>query len=350
MGLLGRRRVQDDRPRGRRTTKPAFVAKLGPDTGTLSAPAMCPTKKLSDGRTSRTVASPGSDSSTSGAGAPRNGPRFSSTIRSMFGGRGVSIEAESATNSSTVASASAGLNRRSKPIVVDALRAHALATQRARDVPGVDLDAVRELQQAMQAVEQTLGALVGLDRQVGPRSVADEQRVPGQQEPRLLGACPVGDRETAVLGPVPRRVNHVQPHAADVDRLPVGERFEGYAGSREGVDRDGHAVLEREAPVSGDVVRVRVGLQDADDPHVAPRRLLEVLLDRVCGVDDDGIAGFLVADQVGRAAEIVVDELREQHSAAQASRLEAELLGDHHALHLVGALADLEHLLVAVEP
>ena len=184
-------------------------------------------------------------------------------------------------------------------------------------MPGVDLDAVRELQQAMQAVEQTLGALVGLDRQVGPRSVPDEQRVPGQQEPRLLGTCPVGDRETAVLGPVPRRVHHVEPHAADVDRLPVGERFEGVRGLCEGVDRDGHAVLEREASVSGDVVRVRVGLEDADDPHVATRRLLEVLLDRVGRVDDDGIARVLVPDQVRRAAEIVVDELREQHSAAR---------------------------------
>ena len=118
------------------TTKPAFVAKLGPDTGTLSAPAMCPTKKLSDGRTSRTVASPGSDSSTSGAGAPRNGPRFSSTIRSMFGGRGVSIEAESATNSSTVASASVWLNRRSKPIVVEPFELMPLPHSEPATCPG----------------------------------------------------------------------------------------------------------------------------------------------------------------------------------------------------------------------
>ena len=48
---------------------------------------------------------------------PTNGPRLSSTMCSMFGGRGVEIAAESATNSSTVASASAALKRRSWPIV-----------------------------------------------------------------------------------------------------------------------------------------------------------------------------------------------------------------------------------------
>ena len=39
----------------------------------------------------------------------------------------------------------------------------------------------------------------------------------------------------------------------------------------------------------------------------------EVLLDRVRGVDDHGLARGLVADQVGRAAEIVVDELPKLH-------------------------------------
>ena len=71
-------------------------------------------------------------------------------------------------------------------------------------------------------------------------------------------------------------------------------------------------VLEREAPVPGDVVGVRVRLEHARDPHVPLLGLLEVLLDRVRGIDDHRLARGLVADQVGRAAEIVVDELRER--------------------------------------
>ncbi len=45
--------------------------------------------------------------------------------------------------------------------------------------------------------------------------------------------------------------------------------------------------------------------------HVA--RELEVLVDLEARVDDRGDAGLLVADQVGGAAEVVVDDLAEDH-------------------------------------
>ena len=41
-------------------------------------------------------------------------------MRSMFGGRGAEIPEDSSTNASTSSPASAGLKRRSNPIVVDA--------------------------------------------------------------------------------------------------------------------------------------------------------------------------------------------------------------------------------------
>ena len=80
-----------------------------------------------------------------------------------------------------------------------------------------------------------------------------------------------------------------------------------------GMDVDGAAVVEREAPVPGEVVGVRVRLEHAGQPHVPVRRLLQVLLDRVGRVDDDRDARVLVADQVRRAAEAVVDELAKDH-------------------------------------
>ena len=49
-------------------------------------------------------------------------------------------------------------------------------------------------------------------------------------------------------------------------------------------------MLEREPSVPGDVVGVRVRLDDAHEPHVAPLRLLHVLLDRERGVDDDRLS------------------------------------------------------------
>jgi hypothetical protein len=64
------------------------------------------------------------------------------------------------------------------------------------------------------------------------------------------------------------------------------------------------------------VVGVIVRLEHAHDPHVRPLGRLEVGLDRVGGVDDHRLAGRLVTDQVGRAAEIVVYELLEEHFAS----------------------------------
>ena len=50
------------------------------------------------------------------------------------------------------------------------------------------LDAVGELEQAVQRVEQPFGALRGTHGEVGPGGIADEERVARQHEPRLIAA------------------------------------------------------------------------------------------------------------------------------------------------------------------
>jgi hypothetical protein len=82
-----------------------------------------------------------------------------------------------------------------------------------------------------------------------------------------------------------------------------------------GGDVDAHRkpVLEREAPVPGHVVGVRVRLEHAHELDLVPLRSVEVLLDRIGGIDDDRRTCVLVADEVGGAPEILVDELPEQH-------------------------------------
>jgi hypothetical protein len=76
-------------------------------------------------------------------------------------------------------------------------------------------------------------------------------------------------------------------------------------------------VLEREAPVPGEMVGVRVRLDHADDASFAMLGLLEVLLDRESRIDDDCLARARVADEVRSTPERVVDELREDHGRAR---------------------------------
>src|ERR671925_288145 len=218
-------------------TNADLVENLEPESGTLNAPCTWPATKSGVRRTSRTVAPSVDAAGSSGGCFATNGPRLSSTIRSMFGGRG----------------------------------------------------------------------------QVGAGCVADQQRVAGDQEPRLVATRAVEDLEAAVLRPVAGRVDDADRRVAEGELLSVLERVEVVCRLGRRVDGDGRAVLQREPAVPGDVVGVRVRLEDANDVRPARLRLVEVLLDRVGGIDDHRLPGGLIADQVGRAAEIVVDELAKEH-------------------------------------
>jgi hypothetical protein len=65
--------------------------------------------------------------------------------------------------------------------------------------------------------------------------------------------------------------------------------------------------------VARDVVGVRVSLEHVHDPNTLLVRSLEILLDRIRGIDNERLARRGISDQVGGAAEIVVDELAKQH-------------------------------------
>jgi hypothetical protein len=64
------------------------------------------------------------------------------------------------------------------------------------------------------------------------------------------------------------------------------------------VHANGDAELEREPSVAGDVIGVRVRLQDGDELDAMALALVQVLLDRVRGIDDDRGPRPLVADEV----------------------------------------------------
>ncbi len=65
--------------------------------------------------------------------------------------------------------------------------------------------------------------------------------------------------------------------------------------------------------MAGDVVGVVVGLQHVADPHPVQAGQAAVGLDVPLRVDDGGDAAFAVGDQVGGAAEVLVDDLTEEH-------------------------------------
>src|SRR4051812_29804179 len=69
------------------------------------------------------------------------------------------------------------------------------------------------------------------------------------------------------------------------------------------------------------MVGVIVGLEDVLDADVHVARQLEVRVDVEARVDNGGDAGLVVADQVRRAAEVVVRELTENHSPSMNDQL-----------------------------
>ena len=157
---------------------------------------------------------------------------------------------------------------------------------------GVDLDAVAELDEPAQRVEETLGALARLDREVGPRGVADEERVAGEDDPRIGPAREVADREAAVLGPVPGRVDAAQDDVAERDLVAVLERVVRVLGLGGRMDAHRDAVLEREPPVP-ERWSACVCVSTTRTMRTSRRSAsVEVLLDRERRIDDDRLSRF----------------------------------------------------------
>ena len=176
-----------------------------------------------------------------------------------------------------------------------------------------DLDPVGELEQPLQRAKEILRTLLCPDREIGACGIAHEERVPCEHEPRRASPRAIGDREAHVLRPVTRCVEHADKHLPDLDLGSVLERLVRVLRLGSRMNRDRHSVLEREAPVSRQVIRVGVRDERADQPHLVPLRGLKQVTEREERVDNHRDARFLVADQVRRAAEIVVQELPEKH-------------------------------------
>ena len=113
------------------------------------------------------------------------------------------------------------------------------------------------------------------------------------------------------------RVDALKDDVSESDLVAVLHRIVWVLRHGGRMDAHGGAVLEREPPVTREMIRVRMGLDRTHDAHLSSLGLLQVLLDREGRIDDDGLAGTRIADEIRRTPERVVDELREDHGRAR---------------------------------
>ena len=189
------------------------------------------------------------------------------------------------------------------------------AAQRAAQVTGPQLHRVGQAQEAaVERAEDPARTVGGLDGQIRARHVVDEERVARQQRPGVLAAPGVDQGEGGVLGAVSGRVNGLDAKRAKVPGGAVVEGIVLVGGGRQAMHVDRRARRGGQPAMAGDVVGVVVGLEDVLDSHAQVAGQLEVLVDVEARVDDGGHTGLVVADEIGRAAEVFVDELAEDHA------------------------------------
>jgi hypothetical protein len=179
-------------------------------------------------------------------------------------------------------------------------------------VAGPGLREVLQLEQPPNGAEEAARSLHRLHGEVRAREVADEERVAGHGEPRLVCAAAVGDEIGHVLRAVARRRERCDLDPSDGHGVAVRQRNVLVLDARFGRDVDPRARGGGQTPVAGDVVGVVVRLEDVRDREVVLLGEREVVRDLPFRVDDGGLAP--VREDVGRAAEILVQHLPEEHA------------------------------------
>ena len=124
--------------------------------------------------------------------------------------------------------------------------------------------------------------------QVRPADRPDEQRAAGEQEQRLVGPRPVGDRVGDVLRRVARRLENGEPQLAHVERLAVADRPVLVSELRTRSDHVRRAGQRGEVPPARDVVVVEVRLDDVTDSKVVLAGRIEIDVDVAPRIDDRG--------------------------------------------------------------
>jgi hypothetical protein len=112
---------------------------------------------------------------------------------------------------------------------------------------------------------------------------------------------------------VPRGLHDLERDVAEGDPLTVGQVADGVLGLRAPPVADPRSRGRRQLEVTGEEVGVEVGVDHTDDVQPVRPSVGEVLGDVAARVDDDGLAGRLVGDQVGGLRQAVQVVLGEDH-------------------------------------
>ena len=160
------------------------------------------------------------------------------------------------------------------------------------------------------------GSLPLLDCEIRASNVVYEERVAGKRRPGLVASITVDQRESGVLRPVPGCVDGTNQKLPDLQLESVVDRDVVVLGRSLAMDVDRRSGRRRQPAVPRDVVGVVVRLENVLDRDARVPSELEVLVDLELRVDDSRLPGALVTDEVGRATEVVVDDLAEDHRTA----------------------------------
>ena len=268
-----------------------------------------PGEVLGNGATSSTVESAGAGSSATSVGAPTSGR---GSARRAWTCSAASARTPTPTRRRTHSRARSGA-RVEAPLEADrgrGLGAHRLAAERAGDMAGEDLHAVRQLEQPPQRTEEALGALLRRRRgRAGPR-----RRRRGVAVSTSHGSS-ARERSITSTQVCSGRWPGVRSRAddlAELELVSVGERLVLVRRLGRRVDRDRDAVLEREPAVAGEVVGVRVRLDRPHDPTLPAASPRAPARSRT---EDRRPRRHLLPRRrpERRTAEVVVNELLEEH-------------------------------------
>src|SRR5690242_8655026 len=102
------------------------------------------------------------------------------------------------------------------------------AADASRLMAGKNLQSIGKRQDlGPQRIEEDPGHFALPSGQIRPAHRTNEQRVSGQDKPRLIAAAFVGDHKRHAVRRMARRVHHPDDRIADFDGLPVAQRREG---------------------------------------------------------------------------------------------------------------------------
>jgi hypothetical protein len=107
--------------------------------------------------------------------------------------------------------------------------------------------------------------MIAVGVQVWPAGVADQQRISGEHEPRLIRAPAIGHEIRVMRERVPGRRDRLELRVAQRHDLAVGERMVIEADARSLGQVRGRPAAGDELGQPGDVVGLDVGLDDGGD-------------------------------------------------------------------------------------